>query len=169
MKTKNALLIGDLHLGSDIIAEFRGYKDAWDFWQCYEEVHNSQVSYASQPVFILGDIAINSDWLSFLNKLKGKLHLVLGNHDILPLAQYQEVASSSAGTVNAMVMLPHEKIVLTHFPVHTCFFEGNKTNWKNYHAHLHTQAINDSRYLGFSWDQAQVNNNSQLFHFLAHV
>lgn len=37
MKIKNALLISDTHFGSDKIAQFRGYDDAWHFWVEYQK------------------------------------------------------------------------------------------------------------------------------------
>jgi calcineurin-like phosphoesterase family protein len=164
MKIKNALVVSDLHLGSGVIAKFRGYKDSWDFWLHYQQIHNSQIVYDAQPVFILGDIAVSEDWIKVMcGQLRGKLHFVLGNHDILPMDFYVNQTAKTGGSVNAMVMLPHQKLVLTHFPVHTSFFEGNKAGWISYHGHLHTQKLEDSRYKGVSWDQAQLHNNSKLF------
>lgn len=52
MKIKNALLISDTHFGSDKIAQFRGYDDAWHFWVEYQKIHNQQVTYEDQH-FIL--------------------------------------------------------------------------------------------------------------------
>jgi calcineurin-like phosphoesterase family protein len=163
MKIKNGLVISDLHLGSDAIAQFRGYKDSWDFWLHYQQIHNSQIMYDNQPVFILGDIAINADWIKVMcGQLRGKLHFVLGNHDILPIELYSQQVKRTGGSVNAMIMLPHQKLVLTHFPVHASFFEGNKTEWKNFHGHCHTQKIEDARYIGCSYDQLQIRGNNLL-------
>jgi calcineurin-like phosphoesterase family protein len=164
VRIKNGLVISDLHLGSDSIAQYRGYKDAWDFWQQYQQTHNSQVTYDTQPVFILGDIAVNKDWIEVMcGQLRGKLHFVLGNHDILGMSFYVKQTARTGGSVNAMIMLPHRKLVLTHFPVHTSFFDGNKSEWWNIHGHLHTQTLEDPRYVGVSWDQAQLHNDSRLF------
>lgn len=157
MKIKNALLISDLHLGSDIIAQYRGFKNALDFLVWYQEWHNNQIKYSTQPVFILGDIAIDNNWLSTLLSLKGTLHLVLGNHDILPLVDYQKVVRD--GSVNSMIMLPHQKRILTHIPVHPCFFDGNKSEWKVIHGHLHTHTLPDKRYINVSMDQALLSNH----------
>ena len=59
-----------------MLAQVRGFTDAWDFWVNYQESHNKVVSYDTQPVFILGDIAVNKDWLEMMcGQLRGKLHL----------------------------------------------------------------------------------------------
>jgi calcineurin-like phosphoesterase family protein len=165
MRIKNALIISDLHLGSDLIAQYRGYKDHWDFWLQYQQIHNSQVQYPDQPVFILGDIATHSDWIKVIcSQLQGKLHFVLGNHDTCDLAFYSKQAARTGGTANALIMLPHQKLILSHIPVHPCFFESNKTEWKTVHGHLHTQTIDDPRYYNISFDQAQKLNDSKLFY-----
>ena len=124
-------------------------------------MHNSQVTYLTQPVFILGDISIDKYWLSKLSELKGRLHLVLGNHDILPLDDYQEIVKHSGGSVNALVMLPSQKIILSPIPVHPSFFGGNKSDWMNIHGHLHTQIIEDMHYSNASFDQVQIQLKSQ--------
>ena len=112
-------------------------------------------------MFILGDISIDKYWLSKLSELKGRLHLVLGNHDILPLDDYQEIVKHSGGSVNALVMLPSQKIILSPIPVHPSFFGGNKSDWMNIHGHLHTQIIEDMHYSNASFDQVQIQLKSQ--------
>lgn len=164
MKIKNALIIADLHLGSDVIAQYRGYNDNWDFWLKYQQIHNAQITYDEQPVFILGDIATHRDWVEIIcRQLKGKLHFVLGNHDTENVAFYAKQVARTKGTCNAIVMLPHQKVIMSHIPVHPCFFDGNKVGWKNIHGHLHTQDINSNQYFNVSFDQAQQNNNNKLF------
>ena len=163
MRIRNALVISDLHLGSDLIAQYRGFESAWDFWLHYQDRHNSQIKYETQPVFILGDIAINEDWLeAACGQLRGRLHFVLGNHDVLPMSFYVKQTARSGGSVNAMVMLPHQKKVLTHFPVHPSFFDGNKAKWLNYNGHLHTQVIDDPRYIGCSYDRCIIDGYNGL-------
>ncbi len=164
MRIKNALIIADLHLGSDVIAQYRGYKDSWDFWLKYQQIHNAQITYDAQPVFILGDIAVNKAWIEVIcGQLKGKLHFVLGNHDTENVAFYAKQSARKKGTCNAMVMLPHQKLILSHIPVHPCFFDGNKAGWKNIHGHCHTTNINSEHYFNVSFEQAQQYNDSKLF------
>lgn len=169
MKIKKALIVSDLHLGSDLIAQTRGFEDAWHFWKFFQQIHNTQVEFDTQPVFILGDIAVNPEWLAMLqNQLKGTIHLVLGNHDVLPSHLYKKAVCDNGGTVNPMVMLPHQKVILSHIPVHPVFFDGNKAKWRNIHGHLHSQQVlneygnPDPRYFNVSVDQAMRAAN-QLF------
>jgi calcineurin-like phosphoesterase family protein len=155
-RIKNAYVISDLHLGSDKLAQVRGFEDAWDFWRCYETAHRSVILDKNQPIIILGDIAMSIDWLKILvNQLPGRFHFVLGNHDILPMYAYLSATAKNGGKVHAMVMLPHQKAVLTHFPVHESFFGGNKTEWKNVHGHCHTQTI-PGPYIGCAWEQSNT-------------
>jgi len=84
-------LTSDQHLGEtrlDIM--FR------DFFESTEEHDNTIIENwnktvsPSDTVVVLGDFAYDNEKLKLADKLNGKKHLILGNHDDLPVEEYEK-------------------------------------------------------------------------------
>ena len=70
----------DLHLGHRLVSEIRGFDSIADHDQAVLATYASQVR-KNDLVFILGDIALNVEFVSLLAKMPGRKRLIWGNHD----------------------------------------------------------------------------------------
>ncbi|MGL4568076.1 MAG: hypothetical protein ACRCU6_06060 [Fusobacteriaceae bacterium] len=136
VKLDETYYTSDLHFGSDIIAETRGFKNSKEWEDYYITTHNSLIQ-KNQRVILVGDIAKKEENLEILNYLNGSIHIVLGNHD-KPIWFKEKYRTHP--------MLIGDGLVVTHFPVHPCFFSGNKEKWINIHGHTHYYTIPDDKY-----------------------
>lgn len=84
-------LTSDQHLGDTrldlLFRDFLGDSEAHD--NHIIENWNNTVS-PNDTVVVLGDFAYNNDKLKIADKLNGKKHLILGNHDDLPVEEYEK-------------------------------------------------------------------------------
>ena len=80
----NIWLTSDLHFGHDrqFIYKPRGFKNIMEMNAAILVNHNKIVQ-PDDDVYILGDLMLgdNEIGLAFIEQLKGKLHIVYGNHD----------------------------------------------------------------------------------------
>lgn len=153
MKKPDTWFIGDTHFGHENIIKFDSTKDFRPFESIYQHDHvlvenwNSVVQ-DDDKVYLVGDVAFRSQY-QYLGMLKGKITIVLGNHDY-------------ANKIDAMLQHPHVKVcgsaefgggIITHIPVHPCQLE----RWKfNIHGHMHTMSIKDARYACVSAEQINL-------------
>jgi calcineurin-like phosphoesterase family protein len=79
-------------------------------------------------VYHLGDVAINRRCLGMLSRLKGRIALVKGNHDIFKLDDYY----GKVDDIRAYSIL--DGCILSHIPVHP---ESLRRFGCNVHGHLH--------------------------------
>lgn len=74
----------DLHLGHENIIKLcnRPFADVYEMNQILIENWNARV-HRDDHVYIVGDLSFRSKLsvVSYLNKLKGRKHLIIGNHD----------------------------------------------------------------------------------------
>lgn len=115
----------DLHLGQESILQTGRFKErpfntSEEMWRAMIENWNSKVR-KGDDVYILGDIGGYTKQHmhpEFFDRLRGRKHLVLGNHDILSpdikkrfveIVDYKELTDKSSGK--------EEKLVLSHYPI----------------------------------------------------
>ncbi len=78
------LYISDLHFGHANCVNFdnRPFRDVEEMDRCMIELWNNRVS-PEDDVYIIGDFSFRAgktpDW--YLRQLKGRKHLIVGNHD----------------------------------------------------------------------------------------
>lgn len=100
-------------------------------------------------VYVLGDVAINRRCLSTLGSLKGRLVLVKGNHDIFKLKDYlpyfDDIRAYVVGNTHKGF-----RYILSHIPIHPNSLARFN---KNIHGHLHSNTLNDPRYICVSVEQ----------------
>lgn len=96
------------------------------------ERHNAVVS-DTDRVYMLGDVCINRRSLSTLARLRGRLVLVKGNHDIFKIEDYLPYFDDIRAYV---VQKDHDgnKVILSHIPIHP---ESLGRFGRNIHGHLH--------------------------------
>lgn len=156
MKLNNTYVTSDLHIGSNNIAKTRGH-NTWECaWEEYKHNHNNLIKNQDDKVIIVGDICSNKRYQHNLKELNGTLHFVLGNHDFgFDYTEY--------GKTHPMILYNQSEIIITHIPVHPCYFYGRQSNWVNVHGHCHDMYVLtddsylDKRYINVCPD---VNNNS---------
>lgn len=126
----------DTHFGHKNILVYE--KEARPF-QTLEEMHetlihnwNSVVG-DNDTVYHLGDFCFGRDNIRIARLLKGKKHLIMGNHDSYTTHDYLQYFYKLHGCKY------WERCVLTHMPVHP---NGLGGRWMlNIHGHLHSRNV----------------------------
>jgi calcineurin-like phosphoesterase family protein len=144
-------VIADTHFGHANILTFkrpdgsplRPFSSLEEMDDCIVSEWNSRVA-PGDRVYLLGDIAFNRRGLETLRRVKGRLVLVKGNHDVLKLKEYLPYFDDIRGVV------AKGRIVLSHVPLHPDCME----RWTlNVHGHLHAAKLDDPRYVCVSVEQ----------------
>lgn len=107
--------ISDLHLGHKKILEYdkRPFSSVKEMKEVIFENWQNTVT-NKDDVYLLGDCAMNrEDWEDLL-KLKGRKHMIMGNHDKIPMDMKREFASINSYSV---VKENGKVLVLSHFPI----------------------------------------------------
>lgn len=138
----NIFLIGDTHFGHPLVSGLRGFATVEEHDEEVISRWNSVVR-EFDHVYHLGDVAMRQKALVQVGRLKGKLRLVRGNHDIYKTKEYLVYFKEIHG---ARVI---DNMVLTHIPVHEMSV-GRYT--ANVHGHLHGGTVEDRRYFCASWE-----------------
>lgn len=138
--TSKVFFTSDSHWNHKNIIEYckRPFKDV-------EEMNNTLIENWNKVVpkdgivFHCGDIAFGgaSTWKTIIPQLNGKIHLILGNHDIKNLREgYREYFESVQEQLTATI--GKKLIYLTHFPL-LCYHGawGTEANCWNIHGHIH--------------------------------
>jgi calcineurin-like phosphoesterase family protein len=140
--------ISDLHIGHKNMAIRRGFSDTF----CHDEhiiaqwnsiVHKKDVTY------ILGDLTMEKNNYSFLDRLNGLKWVVVGNHD---QPQHAKHLINHVNGIAGMIKYrskQHGKFWLTHCPIH--HMELDMDDARNIHGHIHDgYIIKDKRYINVS-------------------
>ena len=92
-------------------------------------------------VFHLGDFCLggSAEWTKVLDRLNGKIYLIIGNHDLKNMKQgfigrFEHVA------MEMRIEIGKQKIYLNHYPF-LCFEGGYKDVWQLF-GHVHTRKNN---------------------------
>ena len=92
-------------------------------------------------VFHLGDFCLggSAEWTKVLDRLNGKIYLIIGNHDLKNMKQgfigrFEHVA------MEMCIEIGKQKICLNHYPF-LCFEGGYKDVWQLF-GHVHTRKNN---------------------------
>lgn len=139
-KTENRWWIADLHLGHEkCCTEFkrpdgsplRPFANADEMNEALVSRWNARVG-DNDRVYVLGDVVINRRFIPQLARLKGKLTLVRGNHDIFDIHEYLKYFDEVHGC------LVFDGFIATHVPVHPDSLARFKAN---VHGHLHCHRV----------------------------
>lgn len=143
----NIWFSSDLHLNHSKIIEYcnRPFSNVEEMNETLINNWNRVVK-PEDIVFCLGDVALggSSAWNTLIPKLKGKIHLVLGNHDI---RNWRNSYSNLFESVSEQLTVEIDKktFILTHFPL-LCYHGtwGTEMNVINLIGHVHTLKANNS-------------------------
>ena len=131
----------DLHLNHSKIIEYcnRPFSNVEEMNETIIGNWNKVVS-PEDVVFCLGDIALGGSgaWNTLIPQLNGKIHLVLGNHDIRNWRESYKKLFESV-TEQLTVEIDKKTFILTHFPL-LCYHGtwGSEQNCWNLFGHIHT-------------------------------
>lgn len=131
----NVFFIADLHIGHNSITKYSGpirgnttTVDEHDEWLI--EQWNSVVK-PKDVVKVLGDAIFDKNKFHLFKRLRGTKHLVMGNHDKFPLAEYQKYFGHIHG------FMKYKGFWLSHPPI------LGLRGFMNIHGHTHsTQLVN---------------------------
>lgn len=143
----NIWFTSDLHLNHSKIIEYcnRPFSNVEEMNEMLINNWNSVVK-PEDIVFCLGDIALGGSgaWNTLIPQLNGKIHLVLGNHDIRNWREsYKKLFESVSEQLT--VEIDKKTFILTHFPL-LCYHGtwGTEMNVINLIGHVHTLKANNS-------------------------
>lgn len=134
-------LFSDPHFGHKNMALKRGFKSVEEHDWYITEQWNMTLN-KRDVCWILGDITMEKDNYTILDKLNGIKKIVLGNHD---MPQHVKSLQKHCNYVCGMFKL--DNYILTHVPIHES--EINRF-YKNIHGHVHENTISDKRYINVS-------------------
>jgi calcineurin-like phosphoesterase family protein len=153
--TFDTWFISDLHLGHEkllgLAPDSRPFKTIEEHDEAIISNWNAVVK-PQDRVWVLGDVSCGtrerkSEVVRMLKRCAGTKRLVLGNHDGSDYALWTDVFEA----VHGVYADGTRQWVFSHVPVHPdCL--GHRFQ-ANIHGHLHTQRINDPRYINVSCEQ----------------
>ena len=134
-------LTSDMHFGHDreFIWKARGYESIKEMNEDYVEKWNSIVT-DEDDVYVLGDLMLGEQSnIEYIKCLKGKLHIVFGNHDT---ATRQKLYADLPNVVEMSwaIMLNYRKyhFFMTHFPCMTGNLERESLHQMTLNLYGHT-------------------------------
>lgn len=133
----------DTHFNHENIIRFchRPFKDVEVMNETLIANWNSVVG-SDDDVFHLGDFCLGgaAEWTKILDRLNGKIHLIVGNHDLKNLRQgfinrFDEVV------MQRHIVIEKHSIYLNHYPF-LCFSGAYKDDVWQLFGHVHTRKNN---------------------------
>jgi calcineurin-like phosphoesterase family protein len=124
----------------------RSFTDVTEMNEYIIQQHNSVVG-IKDTVIMCGDVTMHSSNLSIVDRLNGIKILILGNHDE---PQHINEYAKYFKSVHGVLGDKKNKLVYSHVPLHT----ASLGRWsRNVTGHLHSNVVNDIRYLNVSVEQ----------------
>lgn len=147
----NTFFISDTHFGHEGTATKFKREDGSPLrpFSSVEEQDETMVSNWNEVVkekdrvYHLGDFCMSRRYLSVLERLNGRIAIVLGNHDIWGLKDWNKYPN--VDKLLGYRMFPQHGIVCSHIPVSIRQLEGRFKY--NVHGHLHHNTMDDPRYV----------------------
>lgn len=132
------LYISDVHFGHKSVIDFddRPFADVDEMDDALIHNWNEKVQ-KNDDVYIIGDFAFRNEkpeeW--YLRQLKGRKHLIVGNHDVKLLKNLAAISYFESIDMMKHVSDRKKQICLCHFPI--CEWSGYyKGHWHIY-GHIH--------------------------------
>ena len=137
--------IGDTHFGHSAVIGFdnRPFENVEEMDRQLIALWNSRVT-SNDEIYILGDFAFRNEktfsW--YLKQLKGKKHLIVGNHDGKLLKDVE--ALNYFASINYYLEIADEKrrVILSHYPL----AEWNGFHRQSYHVYGHIHGNTEGVY-----------------------
>lgn len=140
----NILFMGDAHLGHKNSLRWRpGFSSIEQYGEVVRTNYCKKVT-KRDVVYWTGDAVMDPAWLPFIKALPGKKILVMGNHDI----EYISCRELLTAFDEVAGMIKYKEFWLTHSPIHP----NELRNKINIHGHVHTNTVQDCRYVNTSME-----------------
>lgn len=137
---EHTFFTSDTHFNHANIIRYcnRPFKDVNQMNEALIENWNTVVK-PDDTVFHLGDFCLGgaAEWTKILDRLNGKIYLILGNHDLKNLRQGFTYRFELV-TMQMHIEIGKQRIWLNHFPF-LCFDGGYKSNVWQLFGHVHTR------------------------------
>lgn len=137
--------ISDLHFGHKNILHLsnRPFANVDEMDKKIIKKWNSRVK-DEDTVYILGDICFRNgkDASWYLKQLKGKKHLIIGNHDNHLLKNKENFKYFETITPLTAAFDNGDKIILCHYPM--VEWDGFYRNALHFYGHIHNNVTNDT-------------------------
>lgn len=140
-------IASDLHFShnKDFIYKSRGFSSAQEMNETIVDRWNQTIS-DDDDVYLLGDVILTDtvDGMKYFSKLKGKIHLIHGNHDTdARWALYSNLTAPNIVEMQNSIFLDYKKyhFYLSHYPSLTDNYDVDKplkTKVINLCGHTHT-------------------------------
>ena len=139
---EHTFFTSDTHFNHANIIRFcnRPFKDVTQMNETLIVNWNNVVG-EDDTVFHLGDFCLGgaAEWTQVLNRLNGKIYLIMGNHDLKNIRQ-GFIQRFEHVTMQMHIEIGKKKIYLCHYPF-LCFEGGYKEVWQLF-GHVHTRKNN---------------------------
>ena len=138
----NIYLTSDLHWGHDreFIWKVRGYNSVEEMNE--EQVRKwNEIIAEEDDVYILGDVMLGeSNNIEYLKRLKGNIHIVLGNHDTANREKMYRELPNVVEVAEVGIRLKYKKhhFVMTHYPMMTGNLEKESLKQMSLNLYGHT-------------------------------
>ena len=148
-------LTSDLHMGHDreFVWKVRGYDSVQAMNLAQVQKWNETVE-DEDDIYALGDLMLGDPSnIEFIKQLKGRIHIVLGNHDTANREKMYRELPNVVEVAEVGIRLKYKKhhFVLTHYPMFTGNLEKEslKQMTLNLYGHTHqlTNFYNDMPFL----------------------
>lgn len=133
----------DWHFGHDrdFVWKARGFNNVHEMNQAIIDRHNAIVT-EEDDVYVLGDLTLGDleTGLKFIKQMRGKLHIILGNHDTnTRIAEYNKLYNVVEVVYATRIKVGKYTYFLTHYPCITANIESNKLGHEavNLFGHTH--------------------------------
>lgn len=138
-------LISDLHFGHnrEFIWKVRGYNSVEHMNTRQVEKWNAIID-DDDDVYVLGDIMLGTtDNIRYISQLKGRLHIVLGNHDTATRENLYKELPNVVEVAEVGIRLKYKKyhFVLTHYPMFTGNLERESLKQMSLNLYGHTHQL----------------------------
>ena len=139
-------LTSDLHLGHDreFIWGARGFKSIDEMNTAIINRWNSTVN-EDDDIYVLGDLALGDKTnIDLIKQLKGKIHIVLGNHDISSREKlYRQLPNVVEVELALRIKYNGYHFFLTHYPCMTGNLENESLKQMTLNLYGHTHQTNN--------------------------
>lgn len=167
--------ISDLHFGHYNIIKYcsRPFLTTDEMDESIVANWNAKIT-DDDTVYILGDVALSKEKVSTVTRLKGKKHLILGNHDYHNLSEIEGLDCFQSVSYMKVVELDGKTLTLCHFPVYS--FIGDYMIYGHVHnnekdeswqavrtkPNMLNAGIEINEYVPVTFEELQANNNKFL-------
>lgn len=138
-------LTSDLHMGHDreFVWKVRGY-DSVQAMNLTQVQKWNEVVEDEDDVYALGDLMLGDPGnIEFIKQLKGKIHIVLGNHDTTNREKMYRELPNVVEVAEVGIRLKYKKhhFVLTHYPMLTGNLEKESLKQMSLNLYGHTHQL----------------------------